>query len=399
MTMQTINEHETRLKKRTLDLKKINVRKSAVVAIKKSESQHSSLLPELHMLLNVIPDNLLLLSPDLKIMFANKAAASVFGTKISDLKGEYCYSFCCNTFSPCEDCPTLKSFISGSEETSEITTSEGRIWDIRSFPLKDDSGKVNNVIELARDITEKINLQTGSANTRHLSSLGELAAGVAHEINNPVNNIINYAQILIDECEQEKREDDVLRRIIKDGDRIATLTRSLLSFARIRKEEKTSVFLHEIFSDTLPFISAQILKEGILLKVIIPEYIKVQVHHQQIQQVFLNIVSNSRFALNQKYHGTHENKILEITCEKLMVNNSPFVRIVFYDRGTGIPSNIIDKVINPFFSTKPNRVGTGLGLSISHGIIAEHGGKLLISSVAGEYTKIIIDLPAAVKED
>ncbi len=399
MTMQTINELETRLKKRTLDLKKINESKSALVALRKSESQHSNLSPELHMLLNVIPDNLLLLSPDLKIMFANKAAASVFGTNISDMKGQYCYSFCCNTFSPCENCPTLKSFISGREETSEITTSDGKIWDIRSFPLKDNSGNVKNVIELARDITEKVKLQTGSTNTRHLASLGELAAGVAHEINNPINNIINYAQILIDECEQGKNDDDILRRIIKDGDRIATLTKSLLSFARIRKEEKAAVYLDEMFSDTLPLTSAQIRKEGIHLKVTIPEFIKVRVHLQQIQQVLLNIISNSRFALNQKYPGTHDNKKLEITCEELTVNNVPFVRIVFFDRGAGIPSKIIDKVINPFFSTKPGRIGTGLGLSISHGIITEHGGKLLISSVEGEYTKIIIDLPAAVKED
>jgi signal transduction histidine kinase len=140
-------------------------------------------------------------------------------------------------------------------------------------------------------------------------------------------------------------------------------------------------------------------KDGINFKVnILSKFIKVPVHPQQIQQVFLNIISNARYALNQKYPETHENKILEITCEQLTINNSPFVRIVFHDRGAGISSSIIDKVVNPFFSTKPNRMGTGLGLSISHGIITEHGGKLIINSIEGEYTKIIIDLPASVKE-
>jgi len=235
--------------------------------------------------------------------------------------------------------------------------------------------------------------------SRHLASLGELAAGVAHEINNPINNIVNYAQILIDEFEKENRDDDIAQRIIKDGDRIATIVRSLLSFARIRKEEKIHLYLHEIFSDTLSLTSAQMRKDGINFKVnILSKFIKVPVHPQQIQQVFLNIISNARYALNQKYPKTHENKILEITCEQLTINNSPFVRIVFHDRGAGISSSIIDKVVNPFFSTKPNRMGTGLGLSISHGIITEHGGKMIINSVEGEYTKIIIDLPASVKE-
>ena len=401
------NELERRVEERTSELKKINEqlkekiaeRKIAVEALQKSEYKYRNLSQEFNTLLNCIPDNLLLLSSDLKIMWANKSASYAFGKYESEPTGQYCYSLCCNNVSPCDNCPTLRSFISGIEETSEISTPEGKIWDIRAFPIKDDHGKVKNVIELARDITEKVNLQAGAMRSRHLASLGELAAGVAHEINNPVNNIINYAQILIDEFEKEQRDDEIAQRIIKDGDRIATIVRSLLSFARIRKEEKNYIYLHEIFSDTLSLTSAQIRKDGIHLKVNMPsEFCKVPVHPQQIQQVFLNIISNARYALNQKYPGTHENKILEIACEKAVINNSPFVRIVFHDRGAGISSSIIDKVINPFFSTKPNRMGTGLGLSISHGIITEHGGKLIINSIEGEYTKIIIDLPTSIME-
>lgn len=396
------NELELRVEERTSELRIINEqlkdeiseRRAAVDALQKSENKYRNLSQEFHTLLNGIPDNLILLSPDLKILWANKAAASVYRKDVSELKSQYCYSLCCNLISPCDSCPTQRSFISGKEETAEISTVEDKIWDIRAFPIKEDSGKVKNVIELARDITEKVNLEAGATRTRHLASLGELAAGVAHEINNPINNIINYAQILIDEFSSESRDDEIARRIIKDGDRIATIVRSLLSFARIRKEEKCIMSLHEIFSDTMSLTSAQIRKDGIHLKVDIPsEPIKLPVHPQQIQQVFLNVISNARFALNQKYPGTHENKILEIKFDELTIDEQPYVRIVFLDNGSGISDNIIDKVVNPFFSTKPNRMGTGLGLSISHGIITEHGGKLLINSVKGEFTKVTINLP------
>jgi PAS domain S-box-containing protein len=392
---------ELRVEERTSELRLINKqlndeiteRKTAVEALEKSENKYRNLSQEFHALLNGIPDNLILLSRDLKIMWANRAA-DVKRKDASDLKGQYCYSLCCNIISPCDNCPTLRSFESGKEETAEITTSGDKIWDIRAFPIKDDAGRVKNVIELARDITEKANLHAGATRTRHLASLGELAAGVAHEINNPINNIINYGQLLIDEFEGENRDDEIPRRILKDGDRITTIVKSLLSFARIRKEEKCLMSLHEIFSDTLSLTSAQIRKDGVHLKVDIPsKSIKVPVHPQQIQQVFLNLISNSRFALNQKYPGTHENKILAIKCDEVMIEEQHSVRMVFLDNGEGIPSPIIDKVVNPFFSTKPNRVGTGLGLSISHGIISEHGGKLLIHSVEGEYTKITVNLP------
>jgi signal transduction histidine kinase len=211
---------------------------------------------------------------------------------------------------------------------------------------------------------------------------------------------MNYAQILIDEFKDAGRDDSVTRRIIKDGDRIATIVRSLLSFARIRKEEKNLIFLHDIFSDTMSLTTAQIRKDGIHLNVDIPDkVIRIPVHPQQIQQVFLNIISNARFSLNQKFPATHNDKMLSITCEEIAINDNPYVRIVFHDLGMGIPERIIDKVINPFFSTKPNNVGTGLGLSISHGIISEHNGKLSIDSQEGEFTRIMVVLPVVYGEE
>jgi signal transduction histidine kinase len=329
-------------------------------------------------------------------MWANKAAAAAFGNAITKLTKQHCYKICCDSRSPCEKCPAMRSFLSGKAEHTQISNHRGRLLDIRAFPIKDESGKVKNVIEVSSDITEKRNLEAEATRTRHLASLGELAAGVAHEINNPINNIINYAQILLDEYEKEKRDTGIVERIIKDGDRIAIIVRSLLSFARLRTEEKVYVKLHEILSDTLSLINSQINKEGIKLKVDIPPNLpELIVHPQQIQQVFLNLISNSRFALNQKYPGDHKDKILKINCDKAIIDGVPHVIITFHDWGTGIPDHILDKVVDPFFSTKSSIMGTGLGLSISHGIISEHGGKLLIDSVEGEFTNIIIQIPVS----
>ena len=397
----SVEERTSELKIANENLKEeINERKNAVEALQKSENKYRSLSQQFNTLLNGIPDNLILLAPDLKIMWANKAAARAFGKDFSELKGDFCYSLCCNIISPCENCPTSKSFLSGKEESSEILTSDGKVWDIRAFPIKDEAGNVKSVIELAGDITERMNLRASTTRNKHLASLGELAAGVAHEINNPINNIINYAQLLIDDDEKNKRDDDVSRRIIRDGERIATIVRSLLSFAKFRKEDKIDISLADIFSDTLSLTSAQIRKDAIDLRIIIPdEPIYISAHSQLIQQVFLNIISNSRYALNQKYPESDSKKILEIECKSTSTNSKPFVEVIFYDHGTGIPHDILDKILDPFFSTKPNQVGTGLGLSISHGIITEHGGKLIIESTEGEFTKTTIYLPESIPKN
>jgi signal transduction histidine kinase len=255
---------------------------------------------------------------------------------------------------------------------------------------------MENVIEIASDITEKTALQAESMRAAHLASIGELAAGVAHEINNPINGIINYAQMMLDERAAANADCEIPNRIMKEGDRVATIVRSLLSFAVERKEEKRPVRVEDILSDTLALSATQLRKEGILLKVNMPEELPgIVAHAQQIQQVFLNIINNARYALNCKYPGASDDKILEVRGEETASPGGRQVKITFHDRGTGISADKIGKVIDPFFTTKPRGVGTGLGLSISHGIICDHGGKLFIQSVEGQFTKVHVLLPAA----
>jgi PAS domain S-box-containing protein len=245
------------------------------------------------------------------------------------------------------------------------------------------------------DITEQKKAEEETMRAAHLASLGELAAGVAHEINNPINGIINYTQILLNRSSDGSKEQDISRRIIKEGDRIANIVSSLLSFARNSEKDKCPVQIHKIISDSLALTGTQLKKDGINLKIDIPSDLpEVIAHHQQIEQVFLNIISNARYALSRKYTETHEDKTLDITAERIKVYSKPFIRITFHDRGIGIPAGIKNKVINPFFTTKQSTEGTGLGLSISHGIINDHGGNITIESVEGEFTKVIIDLPS-----
>jgi len=244
--------------------------------------------------------------------------------------------------------------------------------------------------------SEMLALQTETLRAAHLASIGKLAAGVAHEINNPISGIINYAKILSNKSEQGSVENDVAERIAKEGRRIAGIVRSLLSFARDRKEEKMSVRLEDILRESLTLTESQIKKEGVRLRIDLPPDLPdIMANPQQIQQVFMNIINNAQYALNQKYPGEHEDKVLDVTCEKITTGEVPFVRIAFHDNGIGIAPDVLDKIMHPFFSTKPNGEGAGLGLSISHGIVADHGGRLAVTSVQGEHTRVLIDLPAA----
>jgi PAS domain S-box-containing protein len=253
-------------------------------------------------------------------------------------------------------------------------------------------------ISVLRSNAERKRAEAEVMRAGHLASLGELAAGVAHEINNPINGIINYAELLIKKGMQDGKNKDIAARIIKEGDRIANIVRGLLSFARDTNEEKQPVRADAILADTLALTEAQLRKDSIHLQTDFPDDLpQLFAQPQQIEQVFLNIISNARHALNQRYPGENAGKTLDIRGLQITENERQYVRIVFYDRGTGIPDAIKDKIMNPFFSTKPSNLGTGLGLSISHGIVNDHNGKIVIESSPGNFTKMIVDIPAYVK--
>ncbi|NIO17279.1 MAG: PAS domain S-box protein [Deltaproteobacteria bacterium] len=360
-----------------------------------SERKFRKLSQEFHTLLDAIPDALLLINPDLEVQWANKAATAVFSMEAAELIGRHCHALWYGNPAPCEDCHVQRSFRSRKEESAHRSTPDGKFWDVRAIPIKDEMGRVTYVINIAVDVTEKITLQAEAMQAAHLASLGELAAGVAHEINNPINSIINYAQILIDELSGATPCGEYAERILKEGDRISSIVRSLLSFARVFEEEKSDIHVDELLANSLSLSATQMKKEGIKLSVICPADLpEIEAHSQQIEQVFLNVISNARYALAMKYPQAHEDKALEISSERVLIDSCPFVRVTFFDRGTGIPPQILDKVVEPFFSTKPKGAGTGLGLSISHGIITDHGGRLKIDSIEGVCTRVTIDLPA-----
>jgi signal transduction histidine kinase len=279
----------------------------------------------------------------------------------------------------------LYKHVQREEKTNEQLA---RLVDERTYDLR-----IANE-NLKQEIVDRKLAEAEAIRSNQLAALGEMAANIAHEINNPVNGVINYAQILADQSKPGSQEMDICNRIIRESDRIAGIVSSLLSFAREGDKVKRPVRIYEIIVDSLALTEAHLKKDNIKLSVRVPSDLpEILANAQQILQVFLNILSNARYALNQRYPSAAEDKTLEIAAQEVTLDDKPYIRITFHDHGIGIPDNIIDKVINPFFTTKPENIGTGLGLSISYGIIKDHGGNLLLESGEKEFTRIIIDLP------
>jgi PAS domain S-box-containing protein len=319
---------------------------------------------------------------------ARKSRAEVIGKKVCDILhgGKDAESAC-----PLEE--LIKSGKSRILNT-ELGGLHGEYL-LTISPLKRTAGMDEAALLVARDMTEEERHKAEAIRAAQLASIGELAAGVAHEINNPINGILNYAQML-DDLNLDSRGEEIIGRIIAEGKRIAKIVRNLLNFSRHKVEEPVPVDSGELLNDCLELVMHQLNNDNIVLELFLEDDLPlVYCNPSQIQQVMLNVISNSRYALNQRYASADSKKKLVFNSSLVHHGTAPYIRYSITDFGTGIEHQLLERVFDPFFSTKPNGEGTGLGLSISYGLVRENGGIMRINSLYNSYTTITIDLPAA----
>ncbi len=287
----------------------------------------------------------------------------------------------------------------GSQKELTGMRRDGSVFPVEISLSEMHHGQDRLLIATVRDITEEKIRKAEALRAGQLAAIGELAAGVAHEINNPINGIINYTQILLDDLKSDDQNSglhrDIMGRIIKEGERIAVIVRNLLTFARQRDETLDEVRIEDVIDDSVALLMHQFHQDGIHLKVDVPKDLPfLRGNPQQLQQVIINLLTNAAYALNQRYPGQNpEKKKVEIKSRCITVDGREILRTTITDWGTGIEQDVIDHIFDTLFTTKPPGKGTGLGLSISKGIIRDHRGTLSLKSQPGGPTVATIDLP------
>jgi len=282
------------------------------------------------------------------------------------------------------------------------TTKSGKRLFVRenAVAVRDDAGNVLFYDGTVEDITaqreaeaERRRLEMQLRQTQKLESIGTLASGIAHEINNPLTGMINYAE-LISRRVEDSRLKDFADAIMTEGARVAKIVRNLLSFSRQEKESHSPARIFDIFSATEALVGQLLKKDQIALDADVPDDLpSLKCRSQQIQQVLLNLLTNARDALNERYPDGHPDKIIGVTARQIADEGRNWIRVVVEDHGIGISKESLDRIFDPFFTTKPRDRGTGLGLSISYGIVRDHHGRLRVESEAGSFTRVILDLP------
>ena len=264
--------------------------------------------------------------------------------------------------------------------------------------LKDDKGELIGTLGIGKDFTEFKRIERQLQQSEKLATVGELAAGIAHEVGTPLNVILGTAEYLMMETEDDDPRIEDLKVIISQSEHITRLIQQLLNFSRYNQPELKLIDINTLLQEVLKLTDHQIVKEKIEvvtdLQYDLPSIVG---DDNQLQQVFINIIVNAVHAMPQG--GT-----LSISTR---LNGSPIygrgngecLEISIRDTGRGISPQNISKIFDPFFTTKQIGKGTGLGLTVSHRIIEDHDGTIDVESTIGEGTLFKVRLPAQIHED
>lgn len=360
---------------------------------KKGRSVHERVL---HSIIQNYSDAVIALDNDYKIFFWNKGAERIFGYTAEEMlgktvdpiipqelreKGELEWLF--------EE--TLRRGYIENYETERITKDGRRIIvNLSRSLIKDESGEILGSIAIVKDVTKVKELEKQIQHSDKLALIGQIAAGIAHEIGTPLNVISGNAEYIMMEMGEDNPYKEELETIISQAERIANLIKQLLEFARPRKPNYTKVDVNKEIAHVVELLRHQFEKSNIKLNLKFSNDLPyIWADCSQIHQVFLNIIVNAIQAIN-------ENGLIEIET----FAKDGYVNIKFKDNGVGILPEHLDKIFEPFFTTKEAGKGTGLGLAVSKRIMDEHRGKIEVESTPGKGTVFTVKFPTyTTKED
>ncbi len=384
-------------------LRDITEKKRNELELKEQKEKFKELSQEFNVLLDAIPDRILLLSPEHEVVWANRAARESFLVAGCELGERRCFKLVHGTSSPSSDCPVLETLQTGAPAKKILNVHDEMIWEVRSVPLKNGNNDPSNVIEISRDITEIKKLEQQLFHAQKMEAVGQLAGGIAHDFNNILTAIIGYGNLLQMRITGDNDSIHYVEQILRNSERAATLTQGLLTFSRKKVANLQPMNVNDTILNVIMFLERLVGEDVTIRTTLAEEPLVGRVDQSQMEQVLMNLTANARDAMPDG--GT-----LAIATSPCNMDNDfirfhgfgevgRYLQIDVSDTGMGMDDNTCARIFEPFFTTKEEGKGTGLGLSIVYGIIKEHNGYVAVRSKKGYGTTFSLYLPLIEKVD
>lgn len=346
----------------------------------------------LQALIDGIPHPIYTISDDWKLVVVNKSKADKMEVSPESLVGRVCFRVFYNRTAPCEHCSVALTLSEQTERHWQVRWLADdhlpREWEVSAYPIPGKQASSARAVVVWQDKTEERRLESSLMQAGKLAAIGQLAAGVAHEINNPLTAINANAQMLKMVMPVEDENFEAVDLIARAGERATKVVRGLLDFARQEQYSFTTDDLNDSIQESLDLVNYQLQSVHIAIeKELEPGLPLVVASWEHLKSVWLNLLLNARDALQ---HTDNERKLKIVTRSN---KDGQSVQILVHDNGKGMTPAETAHIFEPFYTTKGPGQGTGLGLATCHRIVEQHGGEITVSSKVNEGTTFLITLP------
>jgi two-component system NtrC family sensor kinase len=365
-------------------------------SVKKRQEELLDGRNRLQAIIDGIPHPIYTISDKWQVMAVNQAKVASLDLPMQTLAGQKCYQLFFGRLSPCEHCYAATSLMEREAKRWSLRLVDEvhrvREWDINAYPIPGATSSLTQAVVVWQDRTEERQLENSLMQAGKLAAIGQLAAGVAHEINNPLTAITANAQMLQMSISQGSEHYESVDLIVRAGDRAAKVIRGLLDFARQTQYEFEPSDLNDSILEALSLVSYQFTSAHIdVHPYLADELPKIDASWEHLQSVWLNLFINARDAL-QDIPGSRR-----IDINTQLEPDDDFVLVTISDNGQGMTEAELERVFEPFFTTKAPGSGTGLGLATCHRIVEQHGGQIEVVSQPNKGASFFIRLPLQYK--
>ena len=338
---------------------------------------------------DAIRDVVMIIDREFVVRRGNRRLAELGDVTVEQLQGKKCYALLASQGDVCPSCPAVVTMETGQEAAAEVWFQEREaVFHAWSYPILDPSGNLESVAVYEKDITEYRRMQQQLVHAEKMGVLGQLAAAVAHELNNPLSGVISFSQILLKEMDPGLPYVEDLKNIEHAALRCKKIVEDLLAFARKPEAAPAEpVSLHEVADQALSLLRPKLEAKETRVELDLPASLpKIPIHPDLLHQVLVNLVSNARDAMDA-------GGLLSLKARQASERGQRYIFLSVRDTGPGIPQRDRERIFEPFFTTKGAGEGTGLGLSICRKLMESLGGSIEVSSSTAKGTTFLLKFP------